>query len=173
LRGSEEILELPNFKRVMRGYDPEEVDKAWAEFQRNLAEANASNRELRLQVNSLREQNNEWGNRLKSYEKMELDLRDALLSAQRVANQVRDEAKRNAEQVLEQARIDAESRITETQLQADRQLSELEESTAIKTKLLSDLEEKISELSTRKEILEERMDKAQVQLEYLQRLLSD
>lgn len=164
-------MELPNFKRVMRGYDPEEVDKAWAEFQRNLGEANASNRELRLQINSLREQNNEWGNRLKSYEKIELDLRDALLSAQRVANQVREEAKHSAQQVLDQAKSDAESLVTDTQLQAEKKVSELEELLSLKTELLSELERRISELTTQREILEGRMEKAQVQLELLRNVL--
>lgn len=157
----------------MRGYDIEEVDKAWAEFQRNLAEANASNRELRLQINSLREQNNEWGNRLKSYEKMDLDLRDALLSAQRVANQVREEAERAAQQVQEQAKLEAESLIAETQNQSEIRVSELEEIISTKMELLSELEEKITLLTTQKEALQERMEKAQVQLEILRSVFDD
>jgi cell division initiation protein len=163
-------LELPNFKRVMRGYDPEEVDKAWAEFQRNLAESNASNRELRLQINSLREQNNEWGNRLKSYEKMEVDLRDALLSAQRIANQVKEESERSAQQVVEQAKLEAETMITETQIQAEKKAEELEEIISVKTGLLRELEDNISELTAQKENLEERMAKAEIQLEILRNL---
>lgn len=166
-------MELPNFKRVMRGYDPEEVDKAWAECHRNLAEANASNRELRLQINSLREQNNEWGNRLKSYEKMELDLRDALLSAQRVANQLREEAKHSAQQVLENAKNEAESLITDSQLLAERRVSELEEILSTKTELLGELEGKISELETLKEVFEARMEKAQLHIELLRNALED
>lgn len=164
-------MELPNFKRVMRGYDPEEVDKAWAECHRNLAEANASNRELRLQINSLREQNNEWGNRLKAYEKMELDLRDALLSAQRVANQVRDEAERSAQQVLENAKSDAEALITDTQLQLEKKVLELEETLSLKTELLSELEGRISDLATQKEVLEAVMEKAELQFELLRKVL--
>lgn len=166
-------MELPNFKRVMRGYDTEEVDKAWAESHHNLAEANASNRELRLQINSLREQNNEWGNRLKSYEKIELDLRDALLSAQRVANQMREEAECSAQQVLDQAKSDAETLRTESQFQAEKKVSELEETVSLKTELLSELEGRIYELSTQKEILEARMEQAQVQLELLRSVLVD
>lgn len=164
-------MELPNFKRVMRGYDPEEVDKAWAEYHRNLAEANASNRELRLQINSLREQNNEWGNRLKAYEKMELDLRDALLSAQRVANQVRDEAEHSAQQVLENAKSDAEALITDTQLQLEKKVLELEETLSLKTEFLSELEGRISDLATQKEVLEAVMEKAELQFELLRKVL--
>ena len=164
-------MELPIFKRVMRGYDPEEVDKAWAEGHRNLAEANASNCELRLQINSLREQNNEWGNRLKAYEKMELDLRDALLSAQRVANQVRDEAERSAQQVLENAKSDAEALITDTQLQLEKKVLELEETLSLKTELLSELEGRISDLATQKEVLEAVMEKAELQFELLRKVL--
>lgn len=166
-------MELPNFKRVMRGYDTEEVDKAWAESHRNLAEANASNRELRLQINSLREQNTEWGNRLKSYEKIELDLRDALLSAQRVANQVKEEAECSAQQVLDQAKSDAETLRTDTQFQAEKKVSELEEIVSIKTELLSELEEKIYKLTIQKEVLEARMEQAQVQLDLLRDVLEN
>lgn len=166
-------MELPNFKRVMRGYDTEEVDKAWAESHRNLAEANASNRELRLQINSLREQNNEWGNRLKSYDKIELDLRDALLSAQRVANQVREEAERSAQQVLDQAKSDAETLRLDTQFRSEQKVSELEEIVTMKTELLSELEGRIYELANQKEILETRMEQAQVQLELLKNILED
>lgn len=169
----EGILELPNFKRVMRGYDPEEVDKAWAECHRNLAEANASNRELRLQINSLREQNNEWGNRLRSYEKMELDLRDALLSAQRVANQVKEEAERTAQQVLENAKNEADSLITDTQLQAEKKVSELEEILSTKTVQLEELEGKISELETLKEAFAARIEKAQLHIEFLRNVFED
>jgi cell division initiation protein len=157
----------------MRGYDPEEVDKAWAECHRNLAEANASNRELRLQINSLREQNNEWGNRLRSYEKMELDLRDALLSAQRVANQVKQEAERTAQQVLENAKNEADSLITDTQLQAEKKVSELEEILLTKTELLGELEGKISELETLKQAFAARMEKAQLHIEFLRNVLED
>lgn len=166
-------MELPNFKRVMRGYDTEEVDKAWAESHRNLAEANASNRELRLQINSLREQNNEWGNRLKSYEKIELDLRDALLSALRVANQVKEEALSSAQLVLDQAKSDAETIRTDTQFQTEKKVLELEEIVSMKTELLGELEGRIYELTTQKEFLQARMEQAQVQLEVLRNVLED
>lgn len=166
-------MELPNFKRVMRGYDTQEVDKAWAESHRNLAEANASNRELRLQINSLREQNNEWGNRLKSYEKIELDLRDALLSAQRVANQVREEAEHFAQQVLDQAKTDAETLRSDTQYQSEKKVSDLETIVTMKTELLTELEGRIYELTTQKEILEGRMEQAHVHLELLKNVLND
>lgn len=155
----------------MRGYDPEEVDHAWAEVQNNLSEANASNRELRLQMNSLREQNAEWGNRLKSYEKMEKDLRDALLSAQRIANQVKDDAERASQQLLENAKAEAETIIDETERQAEQRVAELNQEKEQAQELLSRLAENISELTLQKEHMEERVTKAFNQLEMLRETL--
>lgn len=157
-------MELADFKRVWRGYEPEEVDKAWAELQRNLSEANASNRELRLQINSLREQNSEWEKRSKSCGSMEKDLRDAIVSAQRMANQVREEAERTAQQILEQAKINADSLVSETQLETERKIVELDEQLYSKTQILNELEEKISDLTAQKENLSLRLEKAQAQL---------
>ena len=52
-------MDTPEFKRVIRGYDQEAVEHAWSEIQLQLFQSNAANNELRLQFNSLREQNSE------------------------------------------------------------------------------------------------------------------
>lgn len=118
-------MELPDFKIVFRGYDQEPVDQAWEELDRQLSEANATNKELRLQINSLREQNTEWGNRIKQYEQMEKDLRDALISAQRIATQVKEEATIQANELLLTARSEFETMINEA-----NRISELKENEA-------------------------------------------
>lgn len=118
-------MELPDFKIVFRGYDQEPVDQAWEELDRQLSEANATNKELRLQINSLREQNSEWGNRLKNYEQMEKDLRDALITSQRIATQVKEEATAQANELLLTARSEFETMINEA-----NRISELKENEA-------------------------------------------
>ncbi|MDA8227246.1 MAG: DivIVA domain-containing protein [Desulfitobacterium hafniense] len=153
-------MELPNFKRVMRGYDPEAVEQAWADLQRQVAEANASNKELRLQINSLREQNNEWGNRLKAYEKMERDLRDALLSAQRIAAQLQDEAQQKAEELLTSARSESEKTIAEAHKLAELKEAEIDNLIADKRHEQITLEQRIEELSQVKDDLERRVEQA-------------
>lgn len=164
-------MESLTFKKIMRGYDPDEVDKAYAELQHKLDEANASNRELRLQINSLREQNTEWGNRLKSYEGMEKDLRDALLSAQRVAGQVKDNAEQDAQALLENAKNEAETLFNESTQRVEQRVSALKEEATQAEASLSQLQERISELTLEKEELETRMEKAGTQLELLRQTL--
>ncbi|MFZ3373489.1 MAG: DivIVA domain-containing protein, partial [Desulfitobacteriaceae bacterium] len=99
-------LERPDFKRVLRGYDRVEVEQSWAEISSMVTDSNAAIKEMKLQLNSLREQNTEWGNRLKNYEKMESDLRDALIGAQRIAKQVQEDAEHKAEELLSSAQLE-------------------------------------------------------------------
>jgi cell division initiation protein len=165
------FMESLTFKKIMRGYDPDEVDKAYMEIQHKLDEANASNRELRLQINSLREQNGEWGNRLKSYEEMEKDLRDALLSAQRVAGQVKENAEQDAQLLIENAKTEAETLFTESTQSVEQRVAELKEEEMQAQSSLNELQERISELRLEKEELETRMEKAATQLEILRQTL--
>jgi len=157
-------LETPDFKRGFRGYDSDAVDQAWAENERQLSEANAANKELRLQINSLREQNLEWGNRLKYYEQIEKDLRDALVSAQRIANQVKDDATKQAEELLQSARNESEAILSEaTRL---TEAKEIEADTLLIEKRMEivQLEEQIQGLTEQKAELQSLVEQA---LQYL------
>ncbi|MFZ3132542.1 MAG: DivIVA domain-containing protein [Desulfosporosinus sp.] len=153
-------METPDFKRVFRGYDPETVDQAWAETDRQLSEANAAHKELRLQINSLREQNSEWGNRLKHYEQIEKDLRDALLSAQRVANQVKDEATKQAEELMQSARSESETLLSEATRISESMRIEVETKLIEKQMEILQIEEQIKELAAQKTELQTQVDQA-------------
>lgn len=170
-QGADVLMEPLTFQKVWRGYDPEEVDKAYAEIQHKLDEANASNRELRLQINSLREQNTEWGNRLKSYGEMEKDLRDALLSSQRVAGQVKENAEKDSELLIENAKVEAKTLLLEATQGAEQRVAELKEEEAQTQALLNELQESLSEIRLEKEGLETRLGKAAAQLEILRQIL--
>ena len=164
-------MESPDFKRVIRGYDPEAVDQAWAETDRQLSEANATNKELRLQINSLREQNLEWGNRLKYYEQIEKDLRDALLSAQRIANQVKEEATKQASELIQATRSESETLLNEaTRLSS---LKEIEVETLLIDKRLEiiQIEETIQGLAEQKTELKTLVEQAIQHLEIVMGLL--
>ena len=158
-------METPDFKRVFRGYDPEAVDQAWAETDRQLSEANASHKELRLQIISLREQNTEWGNRLKHYEQIEKDLRDALLSAQRIANQVKDEATKEANQLKLSARNESETLVSEATRISESM--EIDVETKLIEKRLESLQidEQIKGLTEQKAELQMQVDQA---IQYLE-----
>lgn len=155
----------------MRGYDPEAVDQAWTEMDEQLSVVNASNKELRLQLNSLREQNSEWGNRLQHYEQIEKDLRDALLSAQRIANQVKEDATKQSDELLQSARLESESILNEA-----RRISELKEAEAAtalieKQKEINEIQEQIQKLTEQKAVLQNQVDEAIRYLETVKGLL--
>lgn len=153
-------METPEFKRVIRGYDPEAVDQAWAETDRQLSEANAAHKELRLQINSLREQNSEWGNRLKNYEQIEKDLRDALLSAQRIANQVKDEATKQADELIQSARHESEKLISDATRNSESMENEAETMLLEKRREILQLEEQLDNLAEQKTKLQMQVDQA-------------
>lgn len=153
-------LELPNFKRVMRGYEPEGVEQAWEELQRHLGEANTANKDLRLQLNTLRDQNSELLERINYYEKIESDLRDALLSAQRVANQVKEDAGSQSALIIAGARAEADELVHAARQEAALRQAELEEFFQSSEQAKTQLELEITELTARKYDLEQQVETA-------------
>jgi len=164
-------LETPDFKRGFRGYDSDAVDQAWAETDRQLSEANAANKELRLQINSLREQNSEWGNRLKYYEQIEKDLRDALVSAQRIANHVKDEATKQAEELLQSARSESEVLLSEAARLSESKEIEVDTMLVEKRMEITQLEEQIQGLNEQKAEIQTLVDQAMQYLEIIKSLI--
>jgi len=164
-------LEMPDFKRVIRGYDPEAVEQAWAETDHQLSEANAANKELRLQINSLREQNVEWGNRLKYFEQIEKDLRDALVSAQRIANQVKEEATKQADELMQDAQNESETLLNEATRLSELKEMEAENLLINKRLEIIQIEEEIQGLAEQKTELQTLVDQAIHDLEIVRRLL--
>ena len=141
---------MPDFKRVMLGYDPDTVDQALADIDRQFTEANAANKELRLQINNLREQNSEWEKRLKHYEEIEIDLRDALLNAQRIANQIKDEATKQADELRESARKESEAIIAEAARIAKSKQHQAEAMLSEKRTKINKMDEQIRQLAETK-----------------------
>lgn len=158
-------MDTLDFKRVIRGYDPVAVDQARAETDHQLSEANAANKELRLQINSLREQNSEWGTRLKYYEQIEKDLRDALLSAQRIANQVKEEATKQANELIQSAHSESETLLNEATRISELKETETETLLIDKRSEIIQLEEQIQGLAERKTELQTLVDQASHYLE--------
>ncbi|MDR3599148.1 MAG: DivIVA domain-containing protein [Desulfosporosinus sp.] len=153
-------MEAPDFKRVMRGYEPEAVDQAWAETDRLLYESYAANKELRLQINGLREQNLEWGNRLKYFEQIEKDLRDAMVSAQRISNQVKEEATQQASELIQSARVESEKLLNDATRNAELKEIETETSLIDKRTEILQLEGEIQRLAEKKTELQTLVDQA-------------
>ena len=165
-------MEMPDFKRVIRGYDPEAVDQAWTETDRQLSESNDAHKELRLQINSLREQNTEWGNRLKQYEQIDRDMRDALLSAQRIANQVKDDATKQADELLQSARNESETLLSEATRISESMEIEIETKFNDKRMEILQIEEQIKGLAEQKTELQTRVDQVIRYLEMAKELFT-
>lgn len=166
-------LERPDFKRVMRGYDRDEVEQSWAEITSMVTASNAANTELKLQLNSLKEQNTEWGNRLKNYEKMESDLRDALISAQRIAKQVKEEAEHKAKELLNSAQLEVETILSEARENIEKRDEEVNYLLLENQVKISDMENEIEELTSKREQLKQKVEKTTTLLGSLQQTLQE
>jgi cell division initiation protein len=89
------------FKKAMRGLDPEEVHAFLTTI--------ADEYEAVLNDNkALRERLLELDDKVQEYRNMEKTLRDTLLTAERATSEAKDNARREAELIIKQAEIDAE-----------------------------------------------------------------
>lgn len=89
------------FKKAMRGLDPEEVHAFLSTI--------ADEYEAVLNDNkALRERLLELDDKVQEYRNMEKTLRDTLLTAERATSEAKDNARREAELIIKQAEIDAE-----------------------------------------------------------------
>lgn len=163
----------PEFKRGFRGYDSDAVDQAWAESEREISEINAANKELRIQINNLKEQKSELESRLKYYEKIEKDLRDALVNSQRIANQLKDDASKQAEDIIQAARNESENILSEaTRLKESKEI-ETDTLLSEKRKEIVELEEQIQGLNDQKAQLETVINQAKQYLAMIKGLFSE
>jgi len=89
------------FRKILRGYDPEEVGVFLDLVANQMESVLKESSELKEKVTVLE-------TRLADYEKMETTLRDTLLSAERAAAQSRETAEREAKMILKEAEHQAE-----------------------------------------------------------------
>src|SRR6185436_13641319 len=109
------------FRRVMRGLDPEEVEAFLSNVANEFEALVAGNNELRQRVLELEEKNVE-------YKTMEKALRDALLAAERVMGEAKESAQREAGLIVREAEMSAErakGRLQQDLVQIQRDISEL------------------------------------------------
>ncbi|MFZ3101498.1 MAG: DivIVA domain-containing protein [Desulfitobacteriaceae bacterium] len=166
-------LERPDFKRVLRGYDRVEVEQSWAEISSMVTDSNAAIKEMKLQLNSLREQNTEWGNRLKNYEKMESDLRDALIGAQRIAKQVQEDAEHKAEELLSSAQLEVIALLNEAQEDIRKREEEANRQLLNNQIKISNMEDEIFELTSKKDEIIKKVERTSTLYASLQHILKE
>ena len=96
------------FKRVMRGYDVEEVDQFLDEI---IVDFEKMQRELDV----LKTQISNYSENMNSYREKELSLNNVMLSAQRFADQLTVDAERKAAEIIANAEREAERIVGSTQ----------------------------------------------------------
>ena len=94
------------FKKVLRGYDEDEVDEFLEEIVDDYEKNYRENITLKEKISSLEE-------KLKHYEDIELTLQNTLILAQSAAEQAKDSSKKDSELILKQAQDDASKMIYE------------------------------------------------------------
>jgi len=148
------------FKRIIRGYEPESVERVWQEMEKHLSEANSANKELHLQLSNLRSQNKELSERIHAYEKIESDLRDALISTQRIANQVKEDAEQDSAVLISKALAEADQLVTTSRHEAALREAEFAEFFRSRELVKDQLDLEISELTVHKLALEQHVKTA-------------
>jgi DivIVA domain-containing protein len=102
-----------DFRRGMRGYDPDSVDQFLDHVADRLDELVRENL-------SLRERSTQMSQSIESYRERERAMNEALISAQQLREETRAQAGREAELTLREARAQAEHAVREARVEAER-----------------------------------------------------
>ena len=120
------------FRKGMRGLDPEEVYAFLATVADEYETVLTDNRQLRDRVLELDEKVTEYRN-------MEKTLRDTLLTAERVMNEARENARKEAELILRDARVQAQQASQSSARQAETLRAQLRELRSLRDRYLARL----------------------------------
>jgi DivIVA domain-containing protein len=106
------------FGRALRGYDPERVDQFREQVANELERLTRLNQELDQKARTLHDQ-------LKSFRERDKALNDALVSAQQLRAEMRDQAEREAQLTIREAQTQADSILANAQANIRRVEDEL------------------------------------------------
>lgn len=106
------------FGRALRGYDPERVDQFREQVADELERLTRVNQELEQKARSLHDQ-------LKSFRERDKALNDALVSAQQLRSEMKDQAERESQLTLREAQAQAERILADAQSDIRRVEDEL------------------------------------------------
>ena len=146
-----------DFRRILRGYDPEEVDgflDLVAERMEELVRQNLTLTETtdRLQV------------QLKALEEREKAVQDALVTAQKLKGEVHDQSQREAVGLLEHAQNQAELLRQQAEMEIERRLGEAEGLVKERQRALEELERSRQKfLKGFRSLLERELDSVEVE----------
>jgi DivIVA domain-containing protein len=106
------------FSRVLRGYDPEHVDKFREEVAEELERLMRLNQELETKARGFHDQ-------LKSFRDRDKALNDALVHAQQLRGEIREQAERESQLTLREAKAEADKILSTAQTDIRRVEDEL------------------------------------------------
>ena len=106
------------FGKVLRGYDPERVDQFREQVADELERLVRQNQELEQKARSFHDQ-------LKSFRERDKALNEALVHAQQLRSEIRDQSEREAQLILREAQAQGESIIVNAQRDIGRLEDEL------------------------------------------------
>ncbi len=105
------------FKKSMRGYDAEEVD----EF---LDEIIVDYEKMQREIDMLKTQLSNYSENMNNYREKEISLNNALVSAQRFADQLKQDAEGRAAEIIAQAEEEAQKIIGSTEEKYNKVLND-------------------------------------------------
>ncbi|HJQ21148.1 MAG TPA: DivIVA domain-containing protein [Gemmatimonadaceae bacterium] len=106
------------FGRKVRGYDPERVDQFREQVAEELERLTRLNQELEQKARAFHDQ-------LKAFRERDKALNDALVSAQQLRSEIRDQSEREAQLVIREAQAEAERIVSGAQTDVRRVEDEL------------------------------------------------
>ncbi|MEX2466732.1 MAG: DivIVA domain-containing protein [Gemmatimonadota bacterium] len=146
-----------DFRKGMRGYDPQEVDNFLELVAERLEDLVRDNLQLRERMQSLERQ-------VASQTDREEAVRDALVTAQELRTDIRETAQRDAEKVVEDARTEARRMIAEAEAEVRMRLRMAERQADKAVTTLGELERRrLRFLRSFRQMLEREMDVVEVE----------
>jgi DivIVA domain-containing protein len=106
------------FGKVLRGYDPERVDQFREQVADELERLTRQNQELEQKARSFHDQ-------LKAFRERDKALNDALVSAQQLRSEMKDQSERESQLLLREAQAQADSIVAGAQADIRRAEEEL------------------------------------------------
>ena len=121
---------MDKFNRVLRGYDPDEVnkflDQVIKQVERMIADLKEKDRQIALkderiaELTKMVESTGHMRDKLAQYERMEATLNRAIVMAQKTSDQIKANAHRESEIILEDAKKNASRIVNESLLRAEK-----------------------------------------------------
>ena len=101
------------FGKAMRGYDPDRVNQFREQVAEELERLSRVNQELEAKARGFHEQ-------LRAFRERDKAINEALVSAQQLRNEIREQAEKEAQLILREARADAERLMDEARSEVRR-----------------------------------------------------